>query len=272
MRIKPSQLFLILTVGFLASCGQQEEPVHAKPSQPTPMKLIAEPEPIEQPADPVESVPPQPETPPPIVEPEEPEQPEYAFIGRPKPFHYSNIRRFGIRIRVERDHTREEIESILEQAARATKASVGGHAIDVMAFAPGDDSSGSASVGQGVLAPNGRWADAGSSDPVAFRILFFSDVYFQPEAEKQSWQPGDQVVLQDDDGDPIRLTDRWDNWSQAHEVTSVPHGTEATILQKHIEPMGDGSALIRYEIKAVIDSKTVRGWVHREAVEGSTAP
>jgi len=272
MRIEPFKLILILTIGLLASCGQQEEPAHAKPSQPTPMKLLAEPEPIEQPADPVESTPPQPETPPPNIEPEEPEQPKYAFIGRPKPFHYSDIRRFEIRIRVEHGHTRQEIESIIEQAARDAKASVRGHAFDVMAFAPGDDSSGSASVGQGVLAPNGRWADAGSSDPVAFRVLFLSDVYFPQEVDDKTWSPGDQIVLQDDDGDPIRLTDRWDNWSQSHEVASVPHGTEATILQKHTEPMGDGSALIRYEIEAVIDSKPVRGWVHREAVEGSTAP
>lgn len=271
MRIEPFKLILILTIGLLASCGQQEEPVHSKPSQPKPAKLVAEPEPIDQPADPVESVPPQPETPPLIIEPEEPEQPEYAFIGRPKPFHYSNIRRFDIRIRVEHGHTRQEIESILEQAARAANASVRGHAMDVLAFAPGDDTTGMATVGRGMLAPNGRWADADSSDPIAFRVLFLSDVYFQSEAEKARWQPGDQVVLQDDDGDPIRLTDRWGNWSQAHEVASVPHGTEATILQKHIEPMGK-SALIRYKVEAVIDSKTVRGWVHREAVEGSATP
>ncbi len=115
-------------------------------------------------------------------------------------------------------------------------------------------------------------ADADLSDPIAFSVLFLSDAYFPQEVDDKTWSPGDQIVLQDDDDDPIRLTNRWDNWSQSHEVASVPHGTEATVLQKHIEPMVDGSALIRYEIEAAIDGKTVRGWVHREAVEGSTAP
>jgi len=203
----------------------------------------------------------------------EPEaEPQYVRIGRPKPYPFGAIRRYEVRIRIGDGYSRDEVEAVLEQAARDTKAAVGGRAIDVLAFGTGDDVNGMATVGRGMLAPNGRWADADKPDPIRFSVLFLSDGYFQGVKEIRQWLPGNTVRLQDSHDEPIRLSNDRDRWSRDVEVASLLAGTEVTIAQRYVTPMGDGSDFIRYEVEVTVDGRVVHGWVHREAVEGPSGP
>ncbi len=198
--------------------------------------------------------------------------PKYTIIGQPEPFHYSDVRRFSLRIRVERGHTHEEIEHILHQAALDIRVSRKADAVDVLAFAPGDDSSGIATVGKGVLAPDGRWSDAAKQDPFKFQMEFFSDIYFKSDLLISDWKPGDELELWGIDDKTIRLSKTWDSWGAGSEVASVPPGTHAIIVQKHIEPLVNGTMMTCYQVEVLLDGATIRGWVSQSAVEGHAAP
>lgn len=267
-------IILISTIMLLASCSDKSEPT----SKPVPRPITTEQAP---PPQTIEPIPAEPE--PTIEEPTTPatdlEQQaisastaQYTVIGRPEEYHYSDVRRFGLRIRVEQGHTREEIEQILKQAALDFKASRRADAIDVLAYAPGDDATGSATVARGILTPNGQWSDAAKPDPAQFRMDFFSDMYFKSDQLKVEWNPGDEIELWDRDDKSIRISSSWDHRGESSEITSVPPGTKATIVQKHIEPLVNGMVMIRYEIEVLLDGKTIRGWVDQRAVEGPAGP
>jgi len=274
MHPQPLIIILISTIMLLASCRDKNEPA----PKPTPHPITIEQSPPSQTIDPepVELEPTIDKLTVPAKESEQPAAaafpPEYTIIGEPEEYHYSNVRRFGMRIRVERGRTREEIEQVLRQAALDLKASRRADAIDVLAFAPGDDASGIATVAKGILAPNGRWSDAAEPAPIQFRLDFFSDMYFQSDQLNAEWNPGDEVELWERDNKAIRISSSWEHWGESSQIASVAPGTKATIAQKHIEPLVNEMVMIRYEIEFVLDGKTIRGWIDRSAVEGPAAP
>lgn len=262
-------IILIPTLMLLASCSDKSEPT----SKPAPRPITTEQAP------PPQTIEPEPTIEEPTTLATDLEQQatsastaQYTIIGRLEEYHYSDVRRFGLRIRVERGHTPEEIEQILKQAAMDLKASKRADAVDVLAYAPGDDATRSATVARGILAPNGQWSDAAKPDPAQFRMDFFSDMYFKSEQLKTEWNPGDEIELWDRDDKSIRISSSWDHWGESSEITSVPPGIKATIVQKHIEPLVNGVVMIRYEIEVLLDGKTIRGWVDQRAVEGPAAP
>ncbi|MEM9064028.1 MAG: hypothetical protein AAGB51_00900 [Planctomycetota bacterium] len=200
---------------------------------------------------------------------EELSEPEYIRVGRVRGFPYAGVRRWEVRIEIQPGHTRDEVGSIIETAARDAIAQYGGKAADVLAFAPGDDTSGMATIGQGVFAPNGRWGDAAKDAPMAFQLTGLRDEYFRTPDGLDRWAVGTTVTLRSSGDRAIRVSNSRDRWDSESEIAAVTPGTEALIMQRYVTPIASDMELIRYEVELEREGQTIRGWVSQWAVEGS---
>ena len=49
-------------------------------------------------------------------------------------------------------------------------------------------------------------------------------------------------------------------------IARVPDGTEATVVERRSEPMGD-QEFVRYRVRVTDRGREINGWVHRSNVE-----
>lgn len=192
----------------------------------------------------------------------------YRVIGTPRSLHYADVRRFDVRIRVQRGHSRKRLSQLLESAARQQAHELNADAVDISAFAVGDEATGIATAGRAILAPNGNWEDAAKDDPIAVRVVFLAEGYFRDPSDSGRWAEGSRVRLSSSNGRPIGVSRSRTSWYPEDLRARVPGGTRATILERHSSANFDGSEFVRYRVRVAHRGRIIEGWVFQRAVEG----
>jgi hypothetical protein len=204
---------------------------------------------------------------------EQPDTVEYKLLGAPKPLHYGGIYRRQVKIELPEGLEREQVAAALEKAARDIAQGRRADAVAVLAYSPDDDSELPPGVGEGVLAPNGDWAEAGEPDPVRFKVTFIRESYLNPPEAIELFVPGTEVKLHAGVWDDfIRVSRNKDEWGEDVEIARVPEGTKAVILKRTSEALTPEVDFVRYRIEFEYEGKTLKGWVHKSAVEGEKEP
>lgn len=194
---------------------------------------------------------------------------EYRPLGAPEALHYSDVYRWQIRIEIPKGLSRNQVTDLLERAARDTASGRRANAVAVLAYTPGDNSRGVPTVGRGVLAPNGDWADAAEPAPLLFKLEAINDSYLNPSEAIQRFTPGTKVRVHASLGESFaRVTRYRDRWERATEIAQLPEGTEVLILERHSEAFTPEFDFVRYRIEFEQNGRTQKGWVHQSVVEG----
>lgn len=192
------------------------------------------------------------------------EQTSYSQSGKIEDVSYGNVKRVSGRIVVPLDRTKEELTATLNRAAREIGKETNANAVMVFAYRPQDDPSGQYTAGRAVYAPNGKWEEATSSAPMRVSVDL-NDLYFAPPTNQIAI--GETVRLKTSLDDVIAVSKEYGSWSDEDIIDHVPVGTEATILERRSEPMGD-QEFIRYHVRVTHAGREINGWVHQSSVEG----
>jgi len=284
--MKATHLILIAVIPTLLSCEhrQPEPPPELSQWQQTPERLPPavpierdEPEQQETQTEPSSTQPeqlievPKQQSAPEILE--QPDTAEYRLLGAPKSLHYGGIYRWQVKIELPEGLEREQVAAALEKAARDIAQSRRADAVAILAYSPDDDSEMPPGVGEGVLAPNGNWADAGEPNPVQFKVISIRESYLNPPEAIELFVPGTEVKLYAGVWDDfIRVSRNKDEWGEDVEIARVPEGTKAVILKRTSEALTPEVDFVRYRIEFEHEGKTLKGWVHKSAVEGEKEP
>jgi len=203
----------------------------------------------------------------------QPEAVEYRLLAAPKPLHYGGIFRWQAKIELPKGLARGQVVATLEKAARDIAQGRRADAVAVLGYTGDDNSDLPPSVGEGVLAPNGQWADAGTSDPVRFKLAFIRESYLNPSEAIELYVAGTVVKLHASPGDEfIRVSRHKGEWGEDAEIARVLPGSRAVILKRTSEPFTPEIDFVRYQIEFEHEGKPLRGWVHKSAVEGENEP
>ena len=191
------------------------------------------------------------------------EQTSYSRSGEIEDVSYGSVKRVSRRIVVPLGRTRDQLTATLDRAAKELAKEAQANAVMVFAYRPQDNPSGQYSAGRVVYAPNGRWEEAASSVPMRVSVDL-NDLYFAPP--KDQIAIGEAVILRAPLGGLIVLSKGYGSWMEEDIIARVPEGTEATVVERRAEPMGD-QEFVRYRVRLTDRGREVNGWVHRRNVE-----
>ncbi len=191
------------------------------------------------------------------------EQTSYSQSGEIEDASYGDVKRVSGRIVVPLGRTKEELTATLDRAAREIGKETNANAVMVFAYRPQDDPSGQYTAGRAVYAPNGKWEEATSSAPMRVSVDL-NDLYFAPPTNRIAI--GETIRLKTSLDDVIAVSKEHGSWSDEDIIAHVSVGTEATILERRSEPMGD-QEFVRYRIRVTDRGREINGWVDGSNVE-----
>lgn len=194
------------------------------------------------------------------------ERTSYTQIEPPENTSYGRVSRFSSRIVVPLGRTREELTTTLEQAARKLAAETGADAVMVFAYRDGDSPSGVYSAGRAIYAPNGKWEDADTGDPMRVQVDL-NELYFAPLGVHAA--VGDTVSLASSYDDRVSISKEYGAWGDEDIVARVANGARAIVLEYRSEPMGD-QEFMRYRIRTLPPAPQHEGWVHKDQASAAT--
>lgn len=105
------------------------------------------------------------------------EKTSYTLAGEFEDVSYGEVKRLAVRIFIPLGRTPEEVTATLERAASEISNENQTDAVMIFAYRPQDIPSNQYTVGRAVLAPNGLWEEASSSDPKLVSIDL-NELYF----------------------------------------------------------------------------------------------
>jgi hypothetical protein len=91
-----------------------------------------------------------------------------------------------------------------------------------------------------------------------------NDLYFAPPKDQIAIK--EAVRLKAPRGGLIELSKGYGSWMEEDIIARVPEGTEATVVERRAEPMGN-QEFVRYHIRVTDRASEVHGWVHQSNVE-----
>ena len=191
------------------------------------------------------------------------EHTSYTRVSKIEDVSYANVKRVSRRIVVPLGRTKDQLTATLDRAARELAKEAHANAVMVFAYRPGDNQSGQYSAGRVGYAPNGRWEEAASSAPMRVSVDL-NDLYFAPP--KDQITNGEAISLKAPRGGLIELSKGYGSWAEEDIIARVPEGTEATIVNRRAEPMGN-QEFVRYRVRVSDRGREVNGWVHQWNVE-----
>ncbi len=192
------------------------------------------------------------------------EQTSYSQSGETEDASYGSVKRVSGRIVVPLGRTKEELTATLDRAAREIGKETNANAVMVFAYRPQDDPSGQYTAGKAVYAPNGKWEEA--TFPAPMRVsVDLNDLYFVPPTSQIAI--GETIRLKTSLDDVIAVSKEYGSWSDEDIIARVSVSTEATILERRSEPMGD-QEFVRYRVRVTDGGREINGWVHQSSVEG----
>lgn len=191
------------------------------------------------------------------------EQTSYSRPTKIEDVSYSNIKRVSQRIIIPLGRTKDQLTATLERAAREIAQETQAKAVMIFAYRPQDSPSGQYSAGRAVYAPNGRWEEAASSAPIRISVDL-NDLYFT--SPKNPIAIGQTVRLKASNGRLIELSKGYGSWLEKDIIARVPEGTDATVIERRAEPMGN-QEFARYHVRVTDHGSQVSGWVHQSNVE-----
>ena len=116
------------------------------------------------------------------------DQVSYDVAGDLEDTSYGDVKRVSWRIVIPLGRSRAELRATLEKAARDLVLQTNADAAMVFAYRPQDSPSGAYTVGRAVIAPNGRWEDASSSEVMETKIDL-NELYFVPLTKEEAILP-----------------------------------------------------------------------------------
>lgn len=191
------------------------------------------------------------------------QQTSYSRAGEIEDFSYGSVKRVSLRIVVPLGRTREELTATLDRAARQLAKETQANQVMVFAHRPQDKPSGYYSAGQAIYAPNGEWGARDPSAPMRVSVDL-NELYFAPP--KRQTAVGGVVRLKASGGGLVKLSKGPDSWSEKDIIARVPTGTNATVLERQSEVMGNHE-FVRCRVRVIDRGREVTGWVHGENVE-----
>ena len=191
------------------------------------------------------------------------EQTSYSQAGEIEDVSYGSVKRVSGRIVVPLGRTREELTATVDRAARELAKETQANAVMVFAYRPQDDPSGEYSAGMAVYAPNGEWGDAASSAPMRVSVDL-NDLYFAPPTNQIAI--GESVSLKASRGGVIEVSKEYGSLMDEDIIARVPNGTEATVVERRSEPLGDRE-FVRYRVRFTHRGREITGWVSQSNVE-----
>lgn len=191
------------------------------------------------------------------------EQTSYSRASEIEDVSYKSVKRVSQRIVIPLSRTRDQLIATLDRAARELAKETQANAVMVFAYRPQDNPSGHYSAGRAVYAPNGRWEEAASSASMRVSVDL-NNLYFAPP--KDQIAIGEAVRLKAPRGELIDLSKGYGSWMEEDTIARVPEGTEATVVERRAEPMGN-QEFVRYRVRVTDRGSEMNGWVHRSNVE-----
>ncbi len=188
----------------------------------------------------------------------------FTFSGDPEDVSIGTARRVSGRIVIPLGHSREEVETALQEAVIQLAKREEAQAAMVFAYRPGEATTGTFTVGKAVLAPNGRWEDASETGPMETQVEI-GNLYFADTAAQDVFKRGDKVRLRNDRG-AVSVSARDDAWGEEHRVAKVPNGTRAVIQERVIHPISPEYEIIRCRITFKYDGQELEGWIHERDI------
>jgi hypothetical protein len=182
---------------------------------------------------------------------------DYSMV-EVKDVSFGRVKRVSARIVIPPGHTREEVKTMLEHAARGLAERTNADAVMVFAYRPQDNVQGIFTVGRTTYAPDGEWSNAGRGGSMA-AVTDLNDLYFNPP--KRQHAAGDTVVLADSLLGKVTISNDYGEWGDANVVARVRKGTKAIILEARSEAIGNYE-FVRYRVRTTGPGKRATGWVH----------
>jgi len=218
--------------------------------------------------------------------------PQYKLVKRDSDSNYANVVRKGIRITIPKGLDRKTVKANLEHAAWTVHKESKPDAVMVFAYHPGDDINSSYSVGRCVLAPNGKWEDAGSDGSMKTTVdligSFEKPVIETPRKVKPVTPPKPAPVKKEVKKSPSSGATRTtkggyvastsiDKLDKAVEYvvqgdkvafdTFINQNTDVIILKSGIEVFITDTKILGGQVKIRPKGQTFELWTSLEAVE-----
>jgi len=180
------------------------------------------------------------------------------------------IRRFVRKIKIPGGLSEKEFNDILKNTVLDLDREKKANASQVFAYRYNDnvDKSNipelidSQYIGMAIYAPNASWSDAGIKKEKKL-FIEINDLYFQPP--KIGFKPGDIVKLKSEDG-IVKISNSYGSWIDKDIIAFVIENTEAEIIDRRSEPMGDVE-FVRYYIRVQHNGIKKEGWIHESNIK-----
>lgn len=196
-------------------------------------------------------------TPKPVAKPEF--SPKYVVVKHDPDVNYANIIRKVIRITLPDNLSKQEVEENLKHAAWNEYNKEKPNALMVYAYRQSDNYNGGYTVGQAILAPNGKWENAGENGPMQVSINLGTTYFEKPE---KTLKAGTKVKLKDEYDPKLGISGKLDKWNDEDFIVKVPNGTNAEIVEVKKQALSPGFTMTRYRVKVKYKGKTYIGWVN----------
>jgi len=186
----------------------------------------------------------------------------WTQVGAVERFDHFKIKRRAIRITIPLGRTEQQVRATLERATRDLAKRTRASAVMVWAYRPGDQVKATYTVGLAVLAPNGKWEDAGEDAPKKLTIDLPKDgVYFRPAA-KTTLGKGDECRF----SESAKISRKRDAWLKSDIIAEAPKGAGGIVLEHYEKAITADFLFVRFRVLVRVDGRPIEGWVDGEVL------